>query len=136
VNIIVTLKCGLEITQVSRSLKLVPFESLGTVSYSHFTITMAVSLAISEISSITKWRDLENWVRGHSRSLKMAPFESSGAVSYSPSIVTSAISCIVCKIERLVGRKSRFFTPPVFSASAGNDPVGMSPICLILIKLE
>jgi len=33
------------------SLKMVPFESLGTVSYSHFIATMAVSLAVSEIFS-------------------------------------------------------------------------------------
>ena len=36
----------------SRSLRMVPFESLGTVSYSHFTVIMAVPLAISEIFSV------------------------------------------------------------------------------------
>jgi len=35
----------------SRSLKMVPFESFGTLSYSPFIVTMAVSLAISEIFS-------------------------------------------------------------------------------------
>jgi len=34
----------------SRSFKLVPFKSLGMVSYSQFIVTMAVSLAICEIS--------------------------------------------------------------------------------------
>jgi len=33
----------------SRLFKLVPFESLGTVSYSQFTVTMAVSSAVCEI---------------------------------------------------------------------------------------
>jgi len=40
-----------------------PFESLGTVSFSHFVATMAVSLAVCEIFSVKEWRDLENWVR-------------------------------------------------------------------------
>jgi len=88
---------------------------------------------------IWRWiiRDLEIWVRGHSRSLKLVPFESSGAISYSPSIVTMALSCIVCAISRLIGRKSQnFYTPPVFSAPAGGDPVVISQRRLLLIKLE
>ena len=36
----------------SRSLKMVPFKSLGTVSYSPSIVTMAVSLAISEIFNV------------------------------------------------------------------------------------
>ena len=58
----------------SRSLKVVPFESLGTVSYSPSIVTMAVSLTMSEILSVKEWPDLEIWVWGPSRSLKMARF--------------------------------------------------------------
>jgi len=56
---------------------MVPFESLGAVSYSHSIVTMAVSLAILEIFSIKEWRDLEIWIWGRSSSLKMVPFDGS-----------------------------------------------------------
>ena len=36
----------------TRSLKLVPFESLGAVSYSPSIVTMAVSVAVCEIFSV------------------------------------------------------------------------------------
>jgi len=42
----------------------VPFESFGTVSYLPSIVTMAVSLAISEILSVKEWPDLEIWVWG------------------------------------------------------------------------
>jgi len=59
----------------SRSLKVVPFESLGAVSYSRSIVTIAISLAISEIFSVKEWPDLKIWVSGHSRSSKMAWFD-------------------------------------------------------------
>jgi len=38
----------------------VPFESLGTLSYSPFIVTIAVSLAILEIFSVKEWPDLKS----------------------------------------------------------------------------
>jgi len=59
----------------SRSLKVVPFESLGAASCSPSIATMAVSVAILEIFSVEEWLDLEILVWGPSRSLKMAQFD-------------------------------------------------------------
>ena len=73
-----------------RSLKLVPFESLSEVSYLPSIVTMAISVAICEIFSVKKWRDLENQVRGRSRSLKMAPFDRPYATFYWSAIVAFA----------------------------------------------
>jgi len=75
-----------------------PFERMGTVSYSPSIVTMAVSVAVCEIFSVKEWCDLENSVRVRSRSLEMAPFDRSHTSSYSPSVVTMAISCIVCEL--------------------------------------
>jgi len=59
----------------SRSLKVVPFESLGMVSYSPSIVPMTVSVAILEIFSVKEWPNLEIWVWGPSRSLKMALYD-------------------------------------------------------------
>jgi len=107
----------------SRSLKVVPFESLDAVSFSPSIVTNAVYVAVCEIFSVKILCDLENKVRVRSKSLEMAPFDRSHTSSYSSSIVTITISCIICEIWRLIVRKSLiFYTPPVFSAPAGVTP--------------
>jgi len=73
----------------------VPFESLGTVSYSPSIVTVAVFVAVCEIFSVKEWRDLENQVRGRSRSLKMAPFDRPCATFYWSAIVNLAPSCTI-----------------------------------------
>jgi len=78
----------------SRSLKVVPFESSSTFSYSPPIVTMAVSVAVCEILSAKEWCGLENRVRVRSRSLKIAPFDRSDTSSYSPSTVTMALSFV------------------------------------------
>ena len=82
----------------SRSLKVVLFESFGTVSYSPSIVTMAVSLAVCEILGVKEWRDLENQVRGRSRSLKMAPLDRPHATFYWSSIVNIALSCTIFEL--------------------------------------
>ena len=71
---------------------MVPFESLGTVSYLSSIATMAVSVAILEIFSVKEWPDLEIWVWSPSRSLKMAPFDRPYATFYWSAIVNIALS--------------------------------------------
>jgi len=87
----------------SRSLKVVPFESLGAVSYSRSVVTMAVSIAICEIFSAKEWCDLENRIRVRSRSLEIAPFDRSHTSSYSTSIVSMAVSLGISEIFSVKG---------------------------------
>ena len=89
---------------------MVPIESLGTVSYSPSIVTMATCLAISEIFSVKRWRDL-----GRSRSLKMAPFDRPHATFYWSAIVNIALSCTMFEfsdVENIVTSKSGLEVTP------------------------
>ena len=77
---------------------MVPFESLGAVSYSPSIVTMAVSVAVCEIFSVKEWRDLGYHVRGRSMSLKMAPFDRPHATFYWSAIVNIALSCTIFEL--------------------------------------
>ena len=77
---------------------MVPFKSLGAVSYLPSIVAMAVSVAVGEIFGVKEWCDLENRVRVCSRSLEMALFDRSHTSSYSRFIVSMALPCIVCEI--------------------------------------
>ena len=78
-----------------RSLKVIENgTSLSSVSYSSSIVTMAVSVAISEIFNVKEWPDLEIWVWAHS-SLKMVRFDRPCITFYGFAIVTIALSCTV-----------------------------------------
>jgi len=80
---------------------MVPFESLGTISYSHYIVTMAVSFAISEIFNqfgVKEWPDLEILVCNRSRSLKMVPLDRPYATFYWSVIVNITPSCTIFEL--------------------------------------
>jgi len=72
---------------------MVPLDSLGMVSYSPSIVTMAVSLAISQIFSIKEWPDLEIRVWGRFMPFKMATFDRPCTTFCWLAIVTSSILC-------------------------------------------
>ena len=50
------------------SLKVVPFKSLGAVSYSTSVVTMTISVTVCDIFNVKEWPDLETglgFVQGH-----------------------------------------------------------------------
>jgi len=80
------------------SLKVVPFQSFGTVSYLPSIVIVAVSVAVCEIFSVKEWSDFENQVRGRSRSLKMAPLDRPYATFYWSAIVNIAFLCAIFEL--------------------------------------
>ena len=84
----------------SRSLKLVPFESLGTVFHSHFiaTVTIYMYLAICE-TFLQRQRMAWPWKMGAcSRSLKVAPFLRPYTTFYWSAIVNMALFCTIFEL--------------------------------------
>ena len=80
------------------SVKRVPFESSGAVSYSPSQVTMAVSLTVYKIFSFKEGMTLKTDIFGCSRSLNMAPFDRTIIrlmTFYWSAIVNIALSCNV-----------------------------------------
>ena len=75
-----------------------PFESLGSVSYSPSIVTVAVSVAVCEIFSVKEWPVLEIWVWGRLRSFKMARFDRPCTTFYWSAIVTIVTSCTIFEL--------------------------------------
>jgi len=76
----------------SRSLKLVPFESLSAVSSLPSVVTTAISVAVCEVFSVKEWCYLKTGLGFVPRSLEMTPFDRSHMRSYSRSIVSMALT--------------------------------------------
>ena len=95
---------------------MVPFESLGVVSYLPAIVIMAVSVAVCEIFSVKEWWDIKNRVRVRSRSLEMAPFDRPHTSSYSPCIVTMAISMSSARYSDLLVENREIFIPHLYLA--------------------
>ena len=79
-------------------IKIGAIRNLGAVSYSPSIVTMAASLAISQIFSIKEWPDLKIWVSGRSRSFKMAQFDRPCTTFYWSAILTIAPSCTIFEL--------------------------------------
>jgi len=94
-SIIVTLKCGLEVTQ--GNWKWYHLKACYGFLFA-FHSNMAVSLAISQIFSIREWHDLEIWVWGRSGSFKMARFDRPCTTFYWSAIVIIALSCTIFEL--------------------------------------
>ena len=76
------------------------FDRSHTSSYSPSIVTMAVSVAISDIGllSVEEWPDLEILVWGRSRSLKMVQFDRPRMTLYWSAIVTIALSYTIFEL--------------------------------------
>jgi len=85
--------------------RLVPFESLGAVSYSPYIVTTAVTVAVCELFSV-KACDLGNWVRSRSRSLKMGPFDRPYATFYNYNSILYHLE-VFLTLNSIVTLKSR-----------------------------
>jgi len=59
---------------------------------------MSVCSTVSEILSVTEWRDLKTGGRGRSRSFKMAPFDRLYTTFYWSAIVSIAVRCTILKL--------------------------------------
>jgi len=79
----------------SRSLKILPSETLSNYSYSRSIVTMAISSAVLQVFCVKEWPDLKISVSSHSRSHKMAWFDTPCTTLYWSAIVTKRLSCTI-----------------------------------------